>query len=127
MAAILIVEDDAIIAEDLRRTLLRLGYSVAGVARSSAAALEAIASATPDLVLMDIKLKGATDGVQTVALLRTHSSIPVVYLTSHSDAATLERARATNPQGYLLKPFHEHELHATVAAALCASTPSALR
>ncbi|HYP97229.1 MAG TPA: response regulator [Polyangiaceae bacterium] len=125
MAAILIVEDDAIIAEDLRRTLIRLGYVVAGIARSSGAALDAVASTKPDLVLMDIKLKGAADGVQTVALLRAHSSLPVVYLTSHSDAATFERARATNPQGYLLKPFHEHELQATVAAALCAPTPSA--
>ena len=116
--SILVVEDDAIIARDIQQTLQRLGYAVPRSARTGDEACRAVEASAPDLVLMDIKLGGGSDGVEAAARIRERWDVPVVYLTSHSDEATLERAKATGPLGYLLKPFHERELRTTIEVAL---------
>lgn len=118
MNEIFVVEDDAIICEDLRRTLERLNYSVGGTARSGVEAVLAIEERRPDLILMDIKLGGRMDGIQTTAAIRKRWNLPVIYLTSHSDDATLARAKETGPHGYLLKPFNERDLRTAIEVAL---------
>lgn len=117
-ARILVVEDEAIIAYDLERTLQRLGYDVPAVVAEGDAAIEAAARHAPSLVLMDIKLRGALDGVDAARAIRERLEMPVVFLTSHSDLATLSRAAAAQPQGYVMKPFVERDLHVAIEVAL---------
>ena len=117
-ASVLVVEDEAIIAEDIQATLIGLGYEVPATASSGLEALALARSSRPDLVLMDIRIRGSMDGIETAALMREQHNVPVVYLTSHSDDATLARARLTEAHGYLLKPFDERDLRATVEVAL---------
>jgi signal transduction histidine kinase len=113
-ARIMLVEDERIVALHLQQQLAKFGYEVvATVARGDQALLK-IEEKRPDLVLMDINI----DGVVTASLIPTSYHIPVVYLTAYSEEATLERARATKPYGYLLKPFSERELHATIQMVL---------
>jgi PAS domain S-box-containing protein len=114
----MVVEDESITAKDIESSLTRLGYRVTHIAHSGEEAIEKAASTRPDLVLMDIRLKGEMDGIQTAEQLRTRFGIPVMYLTAYADDATLTRAQATAPFGYLLKPFNERELHATIQMAL---------
>jgi hypothetical protein len=115
---ILIVEDEALVAHDLELSLKRMGYGVSGVASSTEEALAAVAQQEPDLVLMDIRLRGVRDGVETASLLRERHRLPVVYLTAYADDTTLERAKLTEPFGYLLKPWNPRELRSTVEIAL---------
>ncbi len=115
---ILIVEDEAIIAKDLQLTLERLGYRVAGTTASGEVAIEMACRHLPDLVLMDIVLKGQLDGIEAAAQIRESLGIPAIYLTAYADKATMERAKLTEPLGYLLKPFEERELYTVVEAAL---------
>ncbi|MHB0955322.1 MAG: PAS domain-containing protein [Pirellulaceae bacterium] len=117
-ATLLIVEDEAIVAADLAAKLRQLDYAVAGiVARGDEAIVRAI-SLQPDLVLMDISLEGATDGIAAAEAIRHAQDIPVVYLTAHSDPGTLARAKLTGPFGYILKPFDERELATQIELAL---------
>src|SRR4051812_43846210 len=104
---ILIVEDEAIVAADLASRLERLGYEVVGSARHGEEAVALVRSAPPDIVLMDIQLQGDLDGVETAAKIRSHHALPVIYLTAHSDAGTVARAKTTEPFGYIRKPFEE--------------------
>ncbi|HEY2323077.1 MAG TPA: response regulator [Thermoanaerobaculia bacterium] len=115
---ILIVEDEAIVAMDLAATLRRLGYIVEGTARTGAAAIELASKTEPDLVLMDIRLKGAVDGIQAGTALYRDRGIPVVFLTAHGDADTVQRAKEASPYGYLVKPFDERVLHRVIDIAL---------
>src|ERR1039457_593302 len=115
---IFIVEDERIVAEDIRMTLESFGYAVAGIAASRDQALAEIRRTSPDLVLMDIVLKGPGDGVETARLVREQFDIPAVFLTAHADNATLHRAKVTEPFGYILKPFEGHELYSGVEIAL---------
>lgn len=115
---ILLVEDERIVAEDIRATLESCGYSVTGIAASSQDALELIRCARPDVVLMDIILRGSVDGIETARSIRQLFGLPVVFLTSHADQATLRRATLTEPFGYLLKPFEDRELFSAVELAL---------
>jgi PAS domain S-box-containing protein len=115
---ILIVEDERIVALDLKERLKRLGYAVTGVCPSGDDAIRAVERERPDLMMVDIRLKGGKDGIETVAAIRSRHEIPVIYLTAHSDADTLARAKTTGPYGYLLKPFDEHELRATLETTL---------
>ncbi len=115
---ILIAEDDAIIGYDIQRTLKRLGYRAPHIAQSGEEALALLSEIQPELVLMDIKLKGRLDGIETTALIRKRADVAVVYLTSHSDEVTLNRAKNTGPQGYLLKPFDERDLRTTIEVAI---------
>ncbi len=114
---ILIVEDDTITAYDLRRTLTRLGYKVVAVS-SGEAVLEQIEKYGPDLLLADIGLEGELDGIEIAARARRRWNIPTVFLTAYGDTETMHRARDTEPYGYLVKPFSERELQATVDIAL---------
>lgn len=115
---ILVVEDERIVALHLRQQLTKLGYSVVAVAFSGAQAIENVREHRPDIILMDIHIEGDADGIETASEIRTIFQIPVVFLTAHAEEATLQRARATKPFGYLIKPFSERELHATIQMVL---------
>ena len=115
---ILIVEDESIVAADLAAKLRQLGYEVAGTAPDGNGALELIGNLPVDLVLMDIKIEGEMDGIQTAEEINKIHDIPVIYLTAHSDTATLSRAKVTGPSGYILKPFEERELATQIELAL---------
>jgi PAS domain S-box-containing protein len=117
-ARILIVEDESIIALDIRDRLEGLGYAIADAVSSGAEAVQAAAETRPSVVLMDIRLKGSMDGVQAAEQIRARFDIPVVYLTAYSDETTLQRAKVTEPFGYLLKPFEDRELHIAIAVTL---------
>jgi diguanylate cyclase (GGDEF)-like protein len=117
-ATVLVVEDEVLIGQDIRRILLSFGYEVSAVASTGRAAIEAVEARLPDLVLMDIRLKGPLDGVQTAAQLRDRVDVPLVYLTSHADEATFARAKKTAPYGYVIKPFTDWELRVSVEVAL---------
>ena len=106
------VEDERIIALHLRQQLTRLGYDVPNTVSTGDHALRRIEEALPDLVLMDINLKGKLDGIETATAIRQTSVVPIIYITAYSADETLARAAATNPHGYLLKPFSERELRA---------------
>jgi len=115
---ILVVEDERIIAMDIRNSLKRMGYEVVGIASSGEKAIEQALESKPDLVLMDIVLKGEIDGIEAGEKILHEFKIPVVYLTSHTDPSTLERAKNTNPFGYVVKPFEERDLQTTLDIAL---------
>ena len=117
-ASVFIVEDELIEAEDIRTTLVQLGYSVAGNVRSGELALESLGTANPDIVLMDIHLAGTMDGIETAARIRDLFRLPVIFLTAHADDESLRRAKVTEPYGYILKPFDERELHSAIEMAL---------
>ena len=115
---ILVVEDEVIIAKDIQNMLKKLGYAVSALAPSGVEAIKNVAETRPDLVLMDIVLEGDMDGVAAAEHIRNHFDIPVVYLTAYSDDTTLQRAKITEPYGYILKPFQERELYTTIEMAL---------
>ena len=117
-ARIVVVEDEGIVALDIQSKLEAMGYEVPAVAASASEALAKVEDLNPDLVLMDIQLEGDVDGVQAAEQITRQLRIPVVYLTAYSDETTVERAKSTHPLGYLLKPFEERELYATVEMAL---------
>jgi PAS domain S-box-containing protein len=117
-AKIIIVEDENITALDIRKRLHGLGYEVPATASSGEEALAKVAEFSPDLVLMDIVLRGAMDGVQAANKIRCDYNIPVVFLTAFSDSDTLHRAKVTEPFGYVLKPFEERSLHTAIEMAL---------
>ena len=117
-AHLLIVEDERIVAKDIEYSLKTLGYKVTGIASTGENALQKVKENRPDLVLMDIRLKGGMDGIEAAEKLREEFSIPVVYLTAYADEGTLERAKVTGPFGYILKPFNEKELCSTIEMAL---------
>jgi CheY-like chemotaxis protein len=116
--AIFIVEDEAIVANDLKETLKSLGYDVPGIAKSGELALEKVKEIRPDLVLMDIHLAGKMDGVETAGTIHNLYDIPVIYLTAYADKALLDRAKITEPYGYVIKPYDERELHSIIEMAL---------
>ncbi len=115
---LLIVEDEEIVAFDIECTLKALGYEVCGVVASGEEAIASAAIHSPDLVLMDIMLKGSMDGIQTAEEIHKRFNIPVVYLTAYGDILTVGRAKETEPFGYIVKPFEEKELNTAVAIAL---------
>ncbi|MBD2461353.1 response regulator [Oscillatoria sp. FACHB-1407] len=115
---ILIVEDEAIVAEDIASCLEKMGYIIVDVVASSNAAIAAAVKYSPDLVLMDIMLQGEIDGIETSQSICSKLNIPVVYLTANADESTLERAKETGPFGYIIKPFKDRELRAAIEIAL---------
>jgi PAS domain S-box-containing protein len=115
---ILIVEDESIVAEHIRRNLEHLGYSVSSVVSSSEKAIKEVEVKVPDLVLIEIELQGKMDGIETANKIRSRFNIPVVYLTAYSDEKTPELAKITEPFGYVIKPFTERELHTNIEIAL---------
>jgi len=115
---ILIVEDDQTTAEALSAYLEHLGYGVAAVVDTGEVAVEMAMETRPDLVLMDIVLKGAMDGVEAAQLIRSRTDTPILYLTGYANEALLQRAKATEPAGYIVKPTREGELRAMIEIAL---------
>jgi signal transduction histidine kinase len=115
---VIVVEDEPIIAMDTRRRLTKLGYEVGAVLDTAAAALEAIAQCQPDLVLMDIQIHGDVNGIQAAVQIQEQYNLPVIFLTAHADTATLEQAKITQPYGYLVKPFENHDLSTAIEIAL---------
>src|SRR5512140_293969 len=118
MTSILVVEDENIVAKDIMTRLKNLGYGVVGSAASGEDALRLALDTRPDLVLMDIMLKGDMDGIEAAHHILDRLDIPVVYLTAYADEKTLQRAKVTEAFGYLLKPFEERELRITIEMAL---------
>jgi PAS domain S-box-containing protein len=118
MTRILIVEDESIVAKDIKNRLRKLEYTVPAVVSSGEKAVEEAGKISPDLILMDIVLKGKMDGIEAAEHIRTEFGIPVVYLTAYADENTLQRAKMTEPYGYILKPFEDRELHTTIEMAL---------
>lgn len=115
---ILVVEDEQLVADDLRETLEYLGYVVPALLATGEEAILMVESLQPDLVLMDIRLAGKMDGVEASFEIQSRFHVPVVYLTANADRATLERVKATQPFGYILKPFDEKILSTTIEIAL---------
>jgi DNA-binding response OmpR family regulator len=115
---VLIVEDEILIAEELTERLSHLGFAVIAAVDT---AEEGIAIATrecPDLVLMDIRLKGEKDGVQAAKEIRQQVDVPIIYVTAYSDRLTVDRTKGTEYDGYILKPFHRRELQSTIDVAM---------
>jgi signal transduction histidine kinase len=117
-ARILVVEDERIVAKDISKRLSDLGYKVVASVSSGEAAIETAREAQPDLVLMDVQLKGQVDGIEAAEKIRLDYNIPVIYLTAYADENTLQRAKVTEPFGYIIKPFDERDLHAAIEIAL---------
>lgn len=115
---ILVVEDEHIVAMGIKKMLKSLGYTVTGVASSGEDAISKAESTFPDVVLMDIMLKGDMDGVEAAREIRERFDVPVVYLTAYSDNKILERAKSTEPFGYIIKPFDEKDLYSSIEVAL---------
>ena len=116
--SILVVEDERMVALDIERLVRGMGYEVIGISDSGEEAVEMARALRPGLVLMDIRLKGAMDGIEAAALIQKIHDTPVIYLTAYADDTTLERARLTGPFGYLIKPFEDRELRLTIEMAL---------
>lgn len=115
---ILIVEDERIVAGDLRSRLRRMGYEVVAIASTGTDAVRLADQHQPDLVLMDIRLEGTMDGIQAADTIRRIHNIPVIYLSAYADQSTVERAKVTEPFGYLLKPFEDSELRTAIEMAV---------
>lgn len=118
MTNILIVEDEGITAMDIKNRLENLGYNVPAIVSSGEDAVKKAKEVMPDLILMDIMLKGDMDGIEAAENIRSSLDIPILYLTAYSDDNTLKRAKITEPYGYILKPFSERELLVSIETAL---------
>jgi DNA-binding LytR/AlgR family response regulator len=114
---IFIVEDESIVAKDIQNSLTKLGYNVVGFANNGKDAIERITELSPDLVLMDIMIKGTLTGIDVSEKIKEKMNIPVIFLTAYADEGTLSRAKITEPYGYILKPFKEIDLHSTIEMA----------
>lgn len=117
-ARIIVIEDESIVAKDIQNSLRKMGYEVPAIVSSGEDALARLSESVPDLVLMDIMLKGQMDGIETAEIIRSRFGIPVVYLTAYTDDNTLKRAKVSDAFGYLLKPFEDRELRITIEMAL---------
>ncbi len=115
---ILIAEDDFVVSKNLSVTLEDRDYEILGICESGEELLQCLSQNSPDIIIMDINLAGIMDGVETTALVKNKTTIPVLYLTSDRDKSTLERAKLTNPDGYLIKPFDDDELVSAIEIAL---------
>lgn len=115
---ILIVEDETIVALDLKNMLLSMGYEVTALASSGKEAIEKARETRPDLILMDIILRGPMDGVEAAGAIRDKDDIPIIYLTAHSDQSMVQRMKVTEPYGYILKPFEDQEVYIAMEMAI---------
>jgi len=115
---VLIVEDERIVAEDIAQCLEESGYDIVGIANNSDRAVELAGEHYPDLILMDIVIQGEKDGVDTAHIIKERFGISVVYLTAYSQSKVIERAKETDPLGYVVKPFEEATLLSTVEIAM---------
>lgn len=115
---ILITEDESIVAKDIQMSLKKLGYNVVGICSSGEDAIKAAEEKKPDLVLMDIMLKGEMSGIEAADVIRQKMNVPVIFLTAYADESTLSKAKVTEPYGYIIKPFKEIDLHTSIEMAL---------
>ena len=115
---VLIVEDEGLIAFDLRRRVERIGYTVCETAVDRAEAISAAAAHSPDIALVDIRLSGSDDGIQTAVELRERFDIPVIFITAHADKATMARAMQAKPSSYIVKPFVDLDLASHIEQAI---------
>lgn len=115
---ILIVEDEGIVADEIKNRLHTMGYQIVGMAMTGEEAISLAFETYPDLILMDIMLKGGMDGIEAAHRIRARMDIPVMYLTAYGDEETLQRAKVSEPFGYILKPFKEQELKAAIEVSL---------
>lgn len=115
---IFIVEDESIVAKDIQNSLAKLGYNVVGIANNGNDAIEKIIDTAPDLVLMDIMIKGDLTGIDVSEKIKEKINVPVIFLTAYADEGTLSKAKITEPYGYILKPFKEIDLHSTIEMAV---------
>lgn len=117
-ANVLVVEDESIVSKDIQLSLKNLGYNVVGAAATGEKALELASMENPDIILMDIMLKGSMTGIDVAEEIKASMNIPVIYLTAYSDEATVGKAKHTEPYGYVIKPFREVDLQTTIEMAL---------
>lgn len=115
---ILVVEDEIIVAVNLGQKLKKLGYELVGITSSGEEAIQKAEENHPDLVLMDINIEGNLDGIETAEVLRNRFHTPVIYLTAYADESTLDRAKKTQPLGYIVKPFESDQLRSSIEVAL---------
>lgn len=115
---ILVVEDESIVSKDIQQSLKKLGYNISGAASTGEKAILLANETKPDLVLMDIMLKGDMSGIETAEKIKESLNIPVIYLTAYADENTLAKAKVTEPYGYIIKPFKEIDLHTSIEMAL---------
>lgn len=116
--SVLVVEDESIVAKDIQQSLIKLGYNVVGTASTGEKALALANELRPDIILMDIMLKGPMSGIDASAEIKKNLSIPVIFLTAYADESTLSKAKVTEPFGYIIKPFKEIDLHTSIEMAL---------
>lgn len=114
---ILIVEDERLVAKHISQLLQDDGYTICAIASDGDTAMKKIVEFSPDLVLLDIQIKGEIDGVEVAEHIQSFHDIPIIYLTAFSDSDTLKRAQATNPMGYVLKPFRREQLLSSIMVA----------
>jgi CheY-like chemotaxis protein len=115
---VLVVEDDTVILSIEKWRLSNLGFDVCGSAATGADALDCVANMRPDIVLMDITLKGEIDGIETASRIKKNFSIPVIFVSSHTDEEILSRAKAVNPDGFIKKPFDDDDLRIAIELGL---------
>jgi DNA-binding LytR/AlgR family response regulator len=115
---VLVVEDESIVSKDIQHSLKKLGYTVVGAAATGEKALEIARTEKPDIVLMDIMLKGDMNGVEVAEIVRRELNVPVIFLTAYADESTLSKAKVTEPYGYIIKPFKEIDLHTSIEMAI---------
>ncbi|MCD6066826.1 MAG: hypothetical protein K0S33_1652 [Bacteroidetes bacterium] len=115
---ILVVEDESIVSKDIQNSLKKLGYNVIGASNNGEDAIVLAREHHPDLVLMDIMLKGEMSGIDAADVIRKELNIPVIFLTAYADESTLAKAKITEPYGYILKPFKEIDLHSSIEMAI---------
>ena len=115
---ILVVEDESIVSKDIQYSLNKLGYNVVGSSATGEKAIEIAKEEHPDLVLMDIMLKGPMNGIETAEIIKSELSIPVIFLTAYADESTLSKAKITEPYGYIIKPFKEIDLRTSIEMAI---------
>ena len=115
---VLVVEDESIVSKDIQHSLKKLGYNVVGAAATGEKALELVKSENPDIVLMDIMLKGSMNGIEVSEIVKKEFNIPIIFLTAYADESTLSKAKVTEPYGYIIKPFKEIDLHTSIEMAL---------
>jgi two-component system, LytTR family, response regulator LytT len=115
---VLVVEDESIVAKDIQQSLIRLGYNVIGTASTGEKAISLAEEFRPDIVLMDIMLKGSINGIEAAGEIKAKLGTPVIFLTAYADEGTLAKAKVTEPYGYIIKPFKEIDLHTSIEMAL---------
>lgn len=115
---ILVVEDESIVSKDIQMSLKKLGYNVVGAANTGEKAVDLALELKPNLVLMDIMLKGEMTGIDAAAQIKEKLNIPVIFLTAYADESTLNKAKVTEPYGYIIKPFKEVDIHTSIEMAL---------